>query len=74
MKGIAAQVAGLLLIVVPVGGWWLLDLYGCAFNTAGCGRILPHPTSDALVLLLPVAAGVALILWGRRLRRAARRG
>lgn len=62
----AVQLLGLLVILGAIGLWWLLDLYGCAFNTTGCSRILPRLTFDAmLVLSLPVALGVLLIWLGR---------
>tara|TARA_R110002020_G_scaffold126073_1_gene283721 strand:- start:3133 stop:3342 length:210 start_codon:yes stop_codon:yes gene_type:complete len=62
----AVQVLGLLVILGAIGFWWLLDLYGCAFNTSGCARILPRPTREAmLVLSLPVALGLLLIWLGR---------
>lgn len=62
----ALQLLGVLVILGAIGFWWLLDLYGCAFNTSGCSRILPRPTLDAmLVLSLPVALGMLLIWLGR---------
>ena len=67
MLRLALQLLGVLVILGAIGLWWLLDLYGCAFNTNGCSRILPRPTLDAmLVLSLPVALGVFLVWLGRR--------
>lgn len=70
MKGVVAQLCGLAVILIAVGGWWMLDLFGCAFNTAGCARVLPRLSPEvALALAVPVGAGLALILWGRRSAR-----
>jgi len=69
MKSILLQTAGMALILLCVGIWWILDLYGCAFNTAGCSRVLPNVSMGAIAgLALPVAFGTSLILAGRWMR------
>ena len=69
MKSILLQLAGAGLIVLFVGGWWLLDLFGCSFNTAGCSRLLPRLSLGAVIgLAISVGLGTALILAGRRMR------
>lgn len=61
------QLLGILVILVSVGGWWLLDRYGCGFNTSGCKGILPRLTLDVVMALsVPVGIGLLLIVLGRR--------
>ncbi|MDD7970915.1 hypothetical protein [Roseinatronobacter alkalisoli] len=63
------QLAGTVLIILFVGGWWLLDRFGCSFNTAGCSSILPTLSLGAVAaLIVPVGLGIAMILAGRRIR------
>lgn len=68
MKSMTLQMAGLGVIVVALVLWWILDRFGCSFNTAGCSRILPDLSMGAISwLILPVGVGTALVLYGRRL-------
>ena len=70
MWGRVLQVLGILLILASIGLWWLLDLYGCSFNTSGCTRMLPRLTGDAVVALAgPVGLGMLLFFIGWKLRR-----
>jgi len=67
MRGRILQFLGIFVILLSIGAWWLLDLYGCAFNTNGCSRVLPRFTGEALrFLALPVLLGLGLIILGRR--------
>ncbi|MCC5954766.1 MAG: hypothetical protein JJU07_01595 [Natronohydrobacter sp.] len=69
MKSTVFQIAGVAVIILSVGVVWLLDLYGCAFNTMGCNRIMPRLTAELMTLLVvPVIVGTGLILYGRSLR------
>ncbi|WP_372422334.1 hypothetical protein [Salinarimonas chemoclinalis] len=70
MKSVAFQLAGVAVIVLGIGGAWMLDLYGCAFNTMGCNRVLPRFHGEMLAFVVVVGAiGLALFGHGRRLRR-----
>lgn len=69
MARLFLQLLGLVLIVAAIGGWWLLDRFGCGFNTSGCAGLLPRLTLDAvLVLSVPVGIGILMIVLGRRSR------
>ncbi|MFN4272065.1 MAG: hypothetical protein ACK4F5_04585 [Aliihoeflea sp.] len=69
MNSTAFQLIGLLIILAGAALVWMLDLYGCSFNTNGCSRFWPQLTEGLVwLLVLPVGIGTALILHGRRLR------
>lgn len=69
MNSTTFQITGLLIIVFGTVLVGMLDLFGCSFNTNGCGRLLPQLTTELIWLLaLPVGIGTALILYGRRVR------
>ncbi|RGP36023.1 hypothetical protein [Pseudotabrizicola alkalilacus] len=67
MLRIILQWLGVAIILVSIGGWWLLDGYGCAFNTSGCARLLPRLTREVVkVLTIPIGLGLLLIVLARR--------
>jgi hypothetical protein len=66
MKGIVLQIAGAFVILLAAGAVWMLDLYGCGFNTSGCSRWFPQLTMELVrMLVLPVGVGTTLIIYGR---------
>lgn len=67
MKGIAAQVAGSLLILVFLGGYAMLSAFGYEMGTGRSASLAPRLSFSALTwLAVPVGLGVWLILRGRR--------
>lgn len=70
MRGLLLQGLGVLVIAAGIALWWLLDLYGCAFNTMGCSRVLPNPFAGSVIFFLAGAViGGGLFYKGRLMRR-----
>ena len=66
MRNRMLQALGVVVIAVGLALWWLLDLYGCAFNTMGCSRIWPNPLAGSVwFFVLGAVVGTMLIQSGR---------